>query len=106
MRTRRELVHQYLARPIDEHFHRQKADDIEFFGNRTSQVDRGLADRSGDISGDDGDVEDMVSMNVFRDRKSRHLAVGIARDDDADLFLKIDRALKDEFVARASRPNI
>ncbi len=95
VRTRGEFVDDQFAVALQKHLDCEESDEIEAPGHLAGE----FASRSGnpvrDARRGEGEIEDVMPMNIFANRKDRRLAVRSTRDDNRDFLLKIDHALQD-----------
>ncbi|MMZ60417.1 hypothetical protein D1872_225080 [compost metagenome] len=106
MRTRGEFVDEQFPVLRQKHFDRQQADGFHRFGNPGGQALGLPQHRFLDAGRDDGQVQNIVHMNVLRHGKRADFPVRAAGSDDRQFLDERDELLQDKFRARAAQLGI
>ena len=89
------FVDEELAVIRQEEFHREQSGEAKPVGDGFGEGAGLILDGGLDAGGQDGEVEDVLCVDVFRDGEAAGFADGGACDDDGELALEIDPLLDD-----------
>ena len=103
VRPRRDLVDQHLTVGIDEHLHRQQADQVER-GRDGARNGLGLLDDGIRHAGrGQRQIQNVVAMAVLNGIERTQAAIRATGDDDTDLLGEVDEPLQDQRLRRQVR---
>ena len=106
VRARGEFVDEEGAGVGEEKFDGEQADETEFVGDANGESGSIFLDGERDAGRDDGEVEDVVTMLVFGDRKRGGVSEGVAGDNDGKFARVNDPLFEDGFWGVELLPDI